>query len=88
MRTPSVVSMIIIVAAIFVVGLLHKRITPGRAWRKAAQQRSIGVGHSRVDDRRQLGEWPGPLLVLPLLAGACVIFEIKFVEHMLDRRQH
>ena len=28
-----------------------------------------------------------PLLVLPLLPGAGVIFEIEFVQHMLDRRQ-
>jgi hypothetical protein len=79
--------MIIIVTMIFLVGLLHKSIAPGRAGWKTAQQRSVGVGQSCADDRWQLREWLGPLLVLPLLAGAGVILEIQFVHHMLDRRQ-
>ncbi|HET9565263.1 MAG TPA: hypothetical protein VFP27_12340, partial [Mycobacterium sp.] len=79
--------MINIVGVILLVGLLGECSAPSGAGWEPARQRSVGVWQSRLDYRWQLGEWLGPLVILPLLAGAGVIFEIEFVKHMLDRRQ-
>jgi hypothetical protein len=76
-----------IVEVILLVALLGERATPGCAWWESAERRPIGVRKGRLNDRWQLGEWPGPLLILPLLAGAGAILKIQLVEHMLDGRQ-
>ena len=64
-----------------------ERATPRCArWSPRNDGRS-GCGRAAWNDRWQPGEWPGPLLILPLLSGAAAVLEIQLVEHMLHGRQ-
>ena len=83
----SILRVIGIVEVILLLGLLGERATPSCARWESADRRPVGVRKSRLNDRWQLGERPGPLLILPLLAGTAAILEIQLVEHMRDGGQ-
>jgi hypothetical protein len=67
--------------------LSGERTAPAGAGWKSAERWSVGVRKSSLNDRWQLGEGLGPLLVLPLLTSAGAILEVQLIEHMLHRRQ-